>query len=587
MKDHLQQLITTALEKCHRAHPLLKDINIPIQIERTRDKSHGDFACNVAMMLAKPAQMKPRDLAKLIQENMPNSDFIKSITIAGPGFINFHVTNGVFQNCVKDILAKGQNYGKLNFGANEKINIEYVSANPTGPLHVGHGRGAAFGATLSNVLSATGFACSSEYYVNDAGRQMNILATSVWLRYLESCGQNIVFPKNGYKGDYIKPIADELKTEYNDKLVRLIQEVYADVPEDETDNGQGDKEAHIDGLIKNAKQLLNADYKIIFEKTLDTILTDIREDLSAFNVNFDTWFSEKSLADSGAIKHAIETLDKNGHLYQHEGATWFNASKFNDDKDRVLIRENGQTTYFASDIAYLLNKFDRGFAKIICIFGADHHGYIARLNAAATALGLDPKNVKILLVQFANLYRGKEKVRMSTRSGEFVTLRQLREEVGKDAARFFYVTHKAQQHMDFDLELAKSQSSDNPIYYIQYAYARICSVLRQMAEKKLSFNQAQGLENLNLLSTEHEKALLVDLSRYEEIIELAANSFEPHNIANYLRELANDVHTYYNAHQFITDDAKLRDARIALISAAKQVIHNALKILGVSAPEKM
>jgi arginyl-tRNA synthetase len=453
---------------------------------------------------------------------------------------------------------------------------------------VGHGRGAALGATLADLLNYAGYDAKREYYVNDAGRQMSILAVSIWLRYLELYGAQFAFPSSGYKGEYVIEIAQRLRDEFADSLVRSNELVFENIPADLNEAGEEDKEAHIDALIQRAKTLLGNDYDKVFQKGLEIILADIRDDLQAFGVTFDEWFSEKRLQQSGAIQHAINKLKAvNGHLYERNGAVWFNSIPFGDDKDRVVIRENGQTTYFASDLAYLLNKFERGYERVLYILGADHHGYVARLKAAAQALGINPDKVDILLVQFAALFRGKEKVPMSTRSGSFVTLRELREEVGKDAARFFYIMRKSEQHMDFDLELAKSKSNENPVYYIQYAHARICSVFRQLQQRKLVYEQNLGLNHLDFLNNEYEKTLLACLARYPELIETAAKNYEPHLVANYLRELATDLHGYYNAHQFIVEDERLRNARLCLVQAVQQVLVNGLSLLGLNAPEQM
>jgi arginyl-tRNA synthetase len=588
MKEHLKSLINAAILQLKEQDEIADDIPITIHVERTKDKLHGDFASNIAMILAKPSGKKPRDLATLIKASIPASPIVKEITIAGPGFINFSLHSDSFLSIVPDILAAAENYGCSNIGHGLKVNLEFVSSNPTGPLHVGHGRSAAFGGSLANLLSLTGFNVHCEYYVNDAGRQMDILATSIWLRYLELFGYNIPFPSNGYQGDYVREIAQQLKTKHGDTFRVDPAQVFVDLPQDAAPDGSGDKEAHIDGLIAATKKLLgDQNYRAVFDFGTAAILADIKDDLLGFGVEYQEWFSEQSLVDSGAIARAIAKLRQGGHCYERDGATWFNSVAFGDDKDRVLIRENGQTTYFASDVAYLQNKADRGFDKLIYIVGSDHHGYIPRLKAAATALGLNPAIIQVLFVQFAVLYRGSERVQMSTRSGSFVTLRELREEVGKDAARFFYVTRKIDQHMDFDLELAKSESSDNPVYYIQYAHARICSVLRQLAEKGLTWDKEAGIQALATLTEEHENALLVDLSRYNEVVETAALTNDPQLIATFLREIANDFQSYYNAHQFLVADATLRNARLCLIMAVRQVIFNGLKILGVSAPDSM
>ena len=464
--------------------------------------------------------------------------------------------------------------------------MEFVSANPTGPLHVGHGRGAAFGATVANLLEAMGFQVHREYYVNDAGRQMNILATSVWLRYLELGGESIPFPANAYRGDYVRDIAAMLHAEHGDAYAVPAAQMLAGLPPDEPQGG--DKESYIDALTERCKTLLGDNrYRYVFELGLNSILDDIRDDLKGFGVEYEEWYSERSLADSGAVNRAIERLREAGHIYEKGGALWFRSSGLGDEKDRVVQRENGQTTYFASDIAYHMEKFERGFDWVIDVWGADHHGYVPRVKAALQTMGLDPSKLDVLLVQFAILYRNGVRAQMSTRSGEFVTLRDLRQEVGNDAARFFYVMRKSEQHLDFDLDLAKSQSNDNPLYYIQYAHARVCSVVRQLQEKGLSWDKALGMAQLSLLSEVHEEALLVVLSRYAEVLEAAALNHEPHQLAHYLRELAYGFHAYYNAHTFLVDDAALRDARLNLVLAVRQVLNNGLTLLGVSAPEAM
>jgi arginyl-tRNA synthetase len=438
---------------------------------------------------------------------------------------------------------------------------------------------------VADLLTAVGYKVHREYYVNDAGRQMDILATSVYLRYLDLCGESLSFPVNGYKGDYVWDIAASLHRKHAAALRHTAAEVLQGVAADEPQGG--DKETHIDGLIERVQALLGEHYREVFDIGLDAILNNIRHDLEEFGVHYDEWFSERSLADSGALQDAIERLKNSGQVYENDGALWFRSTAYGDEKDRVVVRENGQTTYFASDIAYHLNKLQRGYDKIIDVWGADHHGYVPRVKAALAALGGDPDKLDVLLVQFAILYRGGQKAQMSTRSGEFVTLRELRQEVGNDAARFFYVMRKCEQHMDFDLDLAKSESSDNPVYYIQYAHARVVSVFRQLAEKGLLWDQDNGARHMPRLTESHEDALLVSLSRYPEIIETAAVGHEPHQLAHFLRDLANEFHTYYNAHQFLVDDKNLRDARLSLIAATRQVLANGLHLLGVSAPDSM
>ena len=595
MKTHLQSLLTQALHRLQQDGLSLDGAPTAIPLERTRDRTHGDFASSIALALAKTARCKPRDLAERIKAALPPSTHVAKVEIAGPGFINFFLAPAAYHATIGEILDQGDHFGRSTFGGERWVQVEFVSANPTGPLHVGHGRGAAFGATVANLLEAVGYRVHREYYVNDAGRQMDILATSIWLRYLEHCGERFRFPSNGYRGDYVRNIATRLYAEHDGAYVVSATQVFADLPPDEIRNEAGevtvpggDKEAHIDALVARARTLLGGHrYRYIFDLGLNIILDDIRDDLGEFGVIYDQWYSELTLAEQGAVNKTIQCLRDQDYLYEQEGALWFRSSAFGDEKDRVVQRENGQTTYFASDIAYHLEKFERGFDRVIDIWGADHHGYIPRVKAALQALGENPDRLDVLLVQFAILYRNGERAQMSTRSGDFVTLRELRQEVGNDAARFFYVMRKSEQHLDFDLDLAKSQSKDNPVYYIQYAHARVCSVLRQLHEKGLSRDLERGQAHLALLVEPHEESLLVALSRYPEVVEMAALNHEPHQLAHYLRDLANAFHTYYNEHRVLVNDDALRDARLNLSVATRQVIKNGLSLLGVSAPEVM
>ena len=586
MKEHIEELLIQALLHLIRDGVLSADCDIVPQLERTRSPEHGEFASNVAMVLAKRTGMVPRELAEIIRDKLPRSRQLSHAEIAGPGFINFYMNQVALTTVVKDVLYHGDSYGHVPPDPRHEVTVEFVSANPTGPLHVGHGRGAAYGASLASILQASGFQVQREYYVNDNGRQMDILAVSVWLRYLELCGEQIRFPANGYRGDYIYDIAREVRNEVGDKWRFKGHEVTDGLPSDEAEGGN--RETHIDALIERARILMgHAGYQIFFEISVNSILTDIQKDLLGFGVEFDHWFSEKELEDSGAIKRAIERLEENGHLYIKDGATWFRASALGDEKDRVIIRENGRTTYFASDIAYFLNKMERGFEKALYIFGADHHGYMARLRAAAQGLDEDPDRLEILLVQFAVLYRKGEKVSMSTRSGDFITLRQLRDEVGSDAARFFYVMRSHEQHLDFDLDLAKSRTNENPVYYIQYAHARICSVFRNLEQMDETHNQAIGEAALNLLTEPNEILLLRALSRYPEIIESSARLRAPHQLAHYLQALATEFHAYYNSQQFLVNDENIRNVRLNLILATRIVLANGLALLGISAPDTM
>ncbi len=585
MKQKIEDLIQHAITALKAEGVISSELNPQIIIDRARDAQHGDFASNLALVLAKPAQLNPRELAIKIIAALPQDEAVTKVEIAGPGFINFFINPDSQYQIVSQIHAQGNAYGLSKVGADKKVQVEFVSANPTGPLHVGHGRGAAYGSVVADLLEAVGFNVHREYYVNDAGRQMDILAASVWLRYLEACGEVLTFPSNAYRGDYVREIAKDIYANASNEYRRPIELVLENTPLDEADGG--DKDLYIDAIIERTKTLLGSQYREFFQIGLENILDDIKDDLEEFGVNYQQWFSERDLMDDGSVQKALARLEAGGHLYQQEGATWFASSQLGDEKDRVVIRENGQYTYFASDIAYHMNKLDRGFDQIIDIWGADHHGYVPRVKAAIQALGADASKLKVLLVQFAVLYRGEERVQMSTRSGEFVTLRELRSEVGKDAARFFYVMRRSEQHMDFDLKLATSKSNENPVFYVQYAHARVCSVLRQLDEKGFRREIALGMENLNLLNEEHEISLLGTLERYPEVLEKAALQYEPHLLIHYLRDLAHEFHTYYNAHQFLVEDAAVRNARLNLVCAIKQVLANGLNLLNINTPESM
>jgi arginyl-tRNA synthetase len=583
LKEQISRAISEAIAQLAEDGSIATAFSGEVQVTRTKDPVHGDFATNIAMVFGKQVQMAPRDFANLLVNQLQSSTLFEKIEIAGPGFINFFIAQNDQTQIVTRILAAGESYGRNKTGQGQSIHIEFVSANPTGPLHVGHGRGAAYGATLANIYMANGYNVHREYYVNDAGRQMDILATSVWLRYLDLCGAEITFPSNGYQGDYIWDIAATAHREHDAKYLIDPSAFVPGLPADEPEGGN--KEEHIDALIQVAKDKLPPEgYAVFFTLAIDTILEDIKDDLHLFGVDYEQWYSEKSLFDNGKVNQAIEKLKQSQHVYEKNGALWFASSKLGDEKDRVVVRENGQPTYFASDIAYHADKYSRDYTHIINIWGADHHGYIARVRAALKALGLDDNKLDILLVQFANLYRGKEKLQMSTRSGEFVTLRALRKEVGADAARFFYVMRKSEQHLDFDLQLASSKSNENPVYYVQYAHARICSVLRQDAgEVNMEISESLA----DLLTQDNEKSLMQKLAEYEEIIISACNKQSPHLIVNYLRELAQKFHSYYNETQFLVDSENLKHARRQRVLSVKQVIVNGLTMLGVSTPEKM
>ena len=579
MKSIIAQLIQDALADMPELAEAAGDLSVESTVERTRDASHGDFASNIAMRLAKPARRNPRELATMLVERIGDSEEIDKVDIAGPGFVNFHLSAAAFHGELLNILDQGARYGRQESRKTPRILLEFVSANPTGPLHVGHGRHAAFGATVGNLLEAAGYPVAREYYVNDAGRQMDILGASVWLRWLEAQGTEIPFPEAGYRGAYIRDVAAEIDT--GGMTVSDTASVLDGIPDD-------DKELIIEALIAKAKKLLGSDnFDHLRQQSLESIRADIEDDLTEFGVTFDRWYSEQSLTTSNRIDDALAVLEERGMLYKKDGATWFRATDFGDEKDRVVVRENGNKTYFASDIAYHFDKRERGFDHLIDILGADHHGYVARVRAGLTAMGYAAEDLEVPLMQFVALYRDGEKVAMTTRGGNFIPLRQLRDEVGNDAARFYYVSRSNDQHLDFDLDIAKSESNDNPVYYIQYAHARISSVFRQLDERSLAWDATQGGASLSQLTELQEKVLATTLSRYPEVIELAANNRAPQHLVHYLRDLANDFHTYYNAHAFIVDDADLRDARLTLISATRIVIANGLELLGVSAPETM
>ncbi len=549
-----------------------------VVLDRPNNAQHGDYACNVALQLARVLKRSPRDIATAIVAALPSSPYLEKAEIAGAGFINLFLALSFKQRVVTEVLAQAGDYGKSLLGRRKRVQVEFVSANPTGPLHVGHGRGAAYGASLCNVLDAAGFAVEREYYVNDAGRQMDILALSTWLRYLEIAGETIEFPSNAYRGDYVHDMARALYGERGTRYVKPGAELVRGAPDDATE-----PEAHLDALIARAKSLLGGDYEEVHAYALDRQLADCREDLTQFGVTFDTWYSERSLYDSGKVAHAVGRLAEAGHIYKKDGAQWFRSTAFGDEKDRVVQRENGQYTYFASDIAYHVDKFERRYDLVIDVWGADHHGYIPRVQGALEALGLSREQLTVSLVQFAVLYRNGEKVSMSTRAGEFVTLRELRHEVGNDAARLFYVLRKSDQHLDFDLDLAKSRSNENPVYYIQYAHARVCSVHEQWGGDPAALNAADTAA----LTSGEERVLLERLMAYPEAVENAARELSPHVIAFYLKDLAADFHSYYNATRILIDDERVKLARLALVTAARHVLRNALALLGVSAPEKM
>lgn len=564
----------------------------PILLERPKQAEHGDLSCNIAMQLAKALKANPRQIAEQIvaalQAQTQWADgLISAAEIAGAGFINLRLSIRTKHAVITQVLNAPADWGR-GARTQENIQVEYVSANPTGPLHIGHGRGAAYGASLANVLAAAGATVTREFYINDAGRQMDILALSVWLRYLEARGRTVAFPADGYRGAYVRDIAVALNQAHAAQLERDDPRFAAALQaaaqsEQAADDEAVRGDAALDALIALARELLATDWRVVHGFALQAMLADQQDDLAQFGVTYAQWFSEQSLHDSGQVARAVAQLESAGHTYIKDGALWFRSTTFGDEKDRVIRRENGLLTYFASDIAYHLDKFSRGFDRVINVWGADHHGYIARVKGALLACGVDAQRLTVALVQFAALFRGGEKVAMGKRSGEFVTLRDLRQEVGDDAARFFYVLRKSDQHLDFDLDLAKSQSNDNPVYYVQYAHARVCSIFVQAKRDAQSLHSTP----LSPLEGARELALMQRIGEFPELIQTAARELAPHLIAFYLRELAADFHAFYNAERILVEDAALSEARLALCAATRYTLANGLALLGVSAPERM
>ena len=580
MKDQLSNLFSQAIDSLREQQIVPSDHEVTIGFDRTRQKEHGDFACNIAMMLAKPARMNPRKLAEMIVEAIPSDDLIAKIEIAGPGFINVFLNDEAHLSVLGTVLQTKDKYGLAEPNSKQKILVEFVSANPTGPLHVGHGRGAAYGDALARVLAAAGNQVEKEYYVNDAGRQMDILAVSVWIRYLQANNATVDLPLNGYQGQYVMDLANELASTHGTEYL------ISDGSIEQAREGLEDEPA-LDATIALAKsELGQAGFKLFFDAALNSILGDIKHDLEEFGVKYDTWYSERSLFDTGKINRAMDVLKASDDVYEKGGAWWFRSTAYGDEKDRVVIRDNGQPTYFASDIAYHHDKIERGFDLTIDVWGSDHHGYIPRVKAALQALGLDQDKLKVLLVQFAVLYRGGEKVGMSTRSGEFVTLRELREDIGSDAARFFYAMRKSEQHMDFDLDLAKAQNNENPMYYVQYAHARICRLFEKANEADINTTNLDNAD-FSQLGNDQEVVLLTTLQRFPEVVEKAASQFEPHQITYYLKDLATAYHSYYNSNKVLEAQSDRRLAMLALSEGTRQVINNGLTILGVGAPSSM
>ncbi|NGY06456.1 arginine--tRNA ligase [Solimonas terrae] len=591
MKTHLQDLLSSALDQVLAGSDAVRPA---IGLDATRDAKFGDFQTNLALQLAKPLGKPPRAVAELIVAALPASAHVTRAEIAGPGFINFFLKQAAFQNIVADVLAQGEGFGRDDSGTKGRIMVEFVSANPTGPMHVGHGRGAAYGDSIAKLLAATGWTVWREYYVNDAGRQVDILAISVWLRYLDLCGERLPFPKRGYPADYIKHTAQTLKDRVGESLKRDASAVLVDLADEpQVPDGASDadkdriklqQEAYADTLIARARELLGDGWETIKQTALDDQLGVIRKTLADFNVGFDQWSSEAALVKSGFVQTALQRLADKGLTYEKDGALWMRTEAFGDEKDRVLVKADGAATYFCNDLAYHVDKLDRNWPVLMDVWGADHHGYIARVRAAIEALTERKDALNVQLIQFVTLSSG----RMGKRSGNFVTLQDLIDEAGTDATRFFYLTRSHDQHLEFDIDLARSQSNDNPVFYVQYAHARICRVFEQLAEKGGRWDAAAAAGALHRLDNEHEKALLTLLGRYPEMLQRAAGAYTPHSVVFYLKDLAEALHSYYNVHRFLVDDdAELQTARLALIAATAQVLRNGLGILGVSAPEKM
>jgi arginyl-tRNA synthetase len=554
MRDNICSIIISAAEKAHAHGALPSDAFPEVEVEQPRAAGHGDFATNFAMISAKGQKMAPRQIAQAIVDHIDDTQNLLSRTeIAGPGFINFFIRPEAWAPLVSQVLAQDRDYGALDIGQGRKIQVEFVSANPTGPLHVGHGRGAAVGDSVANLLAFCGFVVQREYYINDSGRQIQTLGRSVYLRCRQLLGRETDFPEDCYQGEYIRDLA---QTVIDTKGAEFIID---------------DGEAAIAYCARFAA---------------DSIIAGIRSDLADFGVVYDQWFSEQTLYDEDKIGQAIDALKDRRIVYAKDGAWWFNTSDFGDEKDRVVIRRNGQTTYFASDIAYHQNKYQRGFERVIDVWGADHHGYIARVGAAIEATGHKKEQFEVILVQLVNLLRGGKPVAMSTRAGEFVTLADVVGEVGRDAARFIFLTRDYESPLDFDLEVAKQKSNDNPVYYVQYVHARIASILRKAAAqgiKQIAWQPAAGLR----LTTVEDIRLIKALASYPAVVSASAQALAPHRIAFFLMELASLFHAYYNKHRVLSEDAELTHGRLCLVLSVKKVIRNGLTLLGVSAPEQM
>ncbi len=556
MKNKLCKIITDSFNQAYEKGAFPSARSVEIEIEEPKKAEHGDFSTNAAMKSASLYKMPPKKIAQIFLDNIKDPDgIIERTEIAGAGFINFFISKKSWYPILKQIHKKGALYGAANIGKGKKVLIEFVSANPTGPLHIGHGRGAAIGDVFAEIFSFCGYKVSREYYLNDAGRQIKTLGRSVFLRYKEIFGKKVDFPQDCYKGEYIIDIANKIKDLKKDEFLKA--------EEDEA-------------------------VKFCAKFAADMILKGIKRDLSEFGVEFDNWFSERSLYETGKIEGAIKGFKEKKHIYEKDGALWFKSSLFGDEKDRVVSKQNKETTYFASDIAYHKDKFERGFDKVVEVWGADHHGYILRLKAAIQALGYNEENFQVILVQLVNLLRDGVPIAMSTRAGEFVQLKEVVKETGKDAARFIFLTRHHESPLDFDLELAKKRSSDNPLYYVQYVSARISSIIsKEHDDKEVSFANKYDISALMLLKEPEEISIIKNLFLFQETVILAAKFAEPHRIVYYLIELASLFHNYYNKHKILTDDALLKEARIYLAQAIKIVIKSGLNLLGVKALEHM
>lgn len=584
MKQTLHELLCTSLMALQEANYITEFDADSFIVERGKQREHGDFASNVALKLNKLFGKSPREVAQLIVDHLPQHPFVEHIEIAGPGFINFFVSQDYFYDNIHRIHQQGKQYGLSQRFAGQRAHVEFVSVNPTGPLHVGHGRNAVYGSALSRLLEAIGYQVHREYYVNDAGRQMAILTVSIWLRYLQALGADLPFPDKAYQGQYIMDIAQKLSEQYKDQFALAANSIHYPHYDDIED---GDEV--IDRLITEAKQHVGeADYELIHQFGLQAILNDINDDLQSLGVTFDEWFSEQSLVTHGLVEKGLERLRQLDYVYEgDDGAVWFKSAQLGDDKDRVLVRRDGRTTYFASDVAYHLYKIERGYDLIIDVLGADHHGYIPRVRAAMQALGYGTQHFATPIVQFASLYKEGEQLSMSTRSGSFVTLRQLREEVGRDATRYFYLMRKVEQAVDFDMDLAKSRSTDNPVYYVQYAHARIRSLLNQAQQAHYDCQLVCDNDELTALASDDERNLLSFLDCYPETLEQAGVQYDPHHLTMYLYSLAQHFHRFYSVVPIVSEDVKATRARIYLVQAIRQVLVNGLELLNISAPDAM